>query len=66
MVHSVFHTGWGVAAGFLVFWLSWVFVAVCELSLVAESGGSSLQWLALSGSTGCLCSGFSTCSTLAP
>ena len=49
MVHSVFHTGWGVAAGFLVFWLSWVFVAVCELSLVAESGGSSLQWLALSG-----------------
>ena len=26
---------------FIYFWLHWVFVAVCELSLVAASGGHS-------------------------
>ena len=45
---------------FIYFWLRWVFVAVCGLSLVAASGGYSslrcagfsLQWLLLLRSTG--------------
>ena len=44
---------------FIYFWLCWVFVAVCGLSLVAASGGYSslrcmgfsLQWLLLLQST---------------
>ena len=51
------------------FWLHWVFVAVCGLSLVAASGGysslrcagSSLQWLLLLQSTGSRHVGFSSC-----
>ena len=29
---------------FIYFWLHWVFVAACGLSLVAASGGFSLLW----------------------
>ena len=29
---------------FIYFWLHWVFVAACELSLIAASGGYSLLW----------------------
>ena len=31
---------------YLYFWLHWVFVAACRLSLVAASGGYFLLWLA--------------------
>ena len=52
-----------------IFWLHWVFVAVCGLSLVALSGGYSLlrcagfslQWLLLLWSTGSRHAGFSSC-----
>ena len=55
------------------FWLHWVFVPVCRLSLVAASGGySSLQcvgfslwWLLLLQSTGSRRVGFSSCATWA-
>ena len=48
-----------------IFWLHWVFVAACGLSLVAASGGSSslrcmgfsLRWLLLLRSTGSRCTG---------
>ena len=54
---------------FTYFWLSWVFVAVRRLSLVAASGGYSLlrytgfllQWLLLLQSTGSRHVGFSSC-----
>ena len=56
---------------FIYFWLCWVFVAACGLSLVAVSGcysllrcaGFSLQWLLLLRSTGSRCTGFSNCGT---
>ena len=52
-----------------IFWLHWVFIAVCRLSLVAASGGYSLLlcvgfsfwWLLLLQSTGSRCVGFSIC-----
>ena len=52
------------------FWLRWVFVAACGLSLVAVSGGYSslrctgfsLQWLLFFWSMGSRCVGFSSCS----
>ena len=58
---------------FIYFWLRWVFVAVCWLSLVAASGGcSSLQcagfslwWLLLLWSMGSRHMGFSSCGTRA-
>ena len=58
---------------FIDFWLCWVFVAACGLSLVAASGGYSLlwctgfslQWLLLLWSTGSRHTGFSSCSTRA-
>ena len=58
---------------FIYFWLRWVFVAACGLSLVAASGGSSwlqcagfsLQWLLLLRSTGSRCTGFSSCGSQA-
>ena len=58
---------------FIYFWLRWVFVAVCRLSLVAVSGGYSslwctgfsLWWLPLLWSTGSRCVGFSSCGTWA-
>ena len=58
---------------FTYFWLSWVFVAACRLSLVEASGGyCSLQctgfllwWLLLLRSTGSRCMGFSSCGTRA-
>ena len=51
------------------FWLHWVFVAACGLSLVAASGGYSslrcvgfsLPWLLLLRSTGSRRMGFSSC-----
>ena len=51
------------------FWLCWVFVAVCGLSVVGESGGYSvivvhgllLQWLLLLQSMGSRHAGFSSC-----
>ena len=54
---------------FIYFWLRWVFVAVCRLSLVAARGGCSslwctgfsLQWLLLLYSTGSRHAGFSSC-----
>ena len=57
----------------LTFWLRWVFVAVCGLSLVAVSGGYSWllcvrflsRWLLLLRSTGPRLTGFSSCSTRA-
>ena len=58
---------------FIYFWLCWVFVAVCGLSLVVASGGYSslrcagfsLQWLLLLRSTGSRRMGFSSCGTWA-
>ena len=58
---------------FIYFWLPWVFVAVCGLSLVVASGGYSLlrcagfllRWLLLLRSTGSRRSGFSSCGTWA-
>ena len=55
---------------FFFFWLRWVFVVACGLSLVAASGGYSslrcvgfsLQWLLLLWSIGSRCMGFSSCS----
>ena len=55
------------------FWLRWVFVAACGLSLVAASGGYSslrcagfsLQWLLLWQSVGSRYTGFSSCGTQA-
>ena len=54
---------------FIYFWLCWVFVAACGLSLVVASGGCSslqcmgfsLQWLLLLRSTGSRHVGFSSC-----
>ena len=54
---------------FIYFWLRWVFVAACGLSLVAVSGGYSslwcagfsLRWLLLLQSTGSRRAGFSSC-----
>ena len=40
---------------FIYFWLRWVFVAVCGLSLVTASGGHSSLW----------CAGFSSCGSRA-
>ena len=56
---------------YFCFWLHWVFVAVCRLSLVVVSGGYSslwcvgfsLRWLLLLRSTGSRCVGFSSCGT---
>ena len=58
---------------FIYFWLRWVFVAACGLSLVAVSrgypllrcAGFSLQWLLLLWSTGFRRAGFSSCDTWA-
>ena len=58
---------------FIYFWLRWVFVAVCGLSLVVTRGGYSslrcvgfsLQWLHLLRSMGSRHVGFSSCSTWA-
>ena len=55
------------------FWLRWVFVAACGLSLVAVCGGYSLlrcagfslRWLFLLQSTGSRCTSFSSCGTQA-
>ena len=50
----------------LIFWLCWVFIAVCGLSLVAASGGYSLLWwLLLLRSTGSRHVGFSSCGSRA-
>ena len=54
---------------FIYLWLSWIFVAVCGLSLVVVSGGYSslwcmgvsLQWPLLLWSTGSRHAGFSSC-----
>ena len=56
-----------------IYWLCWVFVAACGLSLVAASGGYSLlqcvgfslRWLLLLRSTGSRRAGFSSCGTRA-
>ena len=58
---------------YFYFWLSWVFVAVCGLSLVVASRsysslwcvGFSLQWPLLSWSTGSRHAGFSSCGSRA-
>ena len=58
---------------FIYFWLRWVFVAACRLSLVAASRGYSslwctgfsLQWLLLLRSMGSRCAGFSSCGSRA-
>ena len=57
---------------FIYFWLHWVFVAVCRLSLVAASRGYSslwctgfsLWWLLLLQSMGSRFVGFSSCGSL--
>ena len=54
---------------YFYFWLHWVFVAACGLSLVAVRGGYSLlqctgfslPWLLLLQSMGSRCTGFSSC-----
>ena len=59
---------------FIYFWLCWVFVAVCGLSLVVTSRGYSslqcmgfsLRWLLLLRSTGSRPAGFSSCGLRAP
>ena len=51
---------------FIYFWLCWVFVAACRLSLVAASGGyPSLWWLLLLWSTGSRHAGFHSCGSQA-
>ena len=58
---------------FIYFWLHWVFVAACALSLVVASGGYSslwcagfsLRWLLLLQSTGSRQVGFSSCGSRA-
>ena len=58
---------------FIYFWLHWVFVAACGLSLVVVNGGYSslqctgfsLQWLLLLQSMGFRLTGFSSCGTRA-
>ena len=58
---------------FIYFWLCWIFVAACGLSLVAASGahsslrcaGFSLRWLLLLWSTGSRRAGFSSCGSQA-
>ena len=53
----------------IIFWLHWVFVAACRLSLVVASGGYSsllhagfsLRWLPLLQSTSSRRAGFSSC-----
>ena len=63
---SISHVG-------LFFWLRWVFVGACRVSLVAVSGsytslrrvGVSLQWLLLLRSTGSRRVGFSSWGTWA-
>ena len=58
---------------FIYFWLCWVFIAVCGLSLVAASGGYSslrctgfsLWWLLLLRSTDSRRAGFSSCGSWA-
>ena len=57
----------------IYFWLCWVFIAACGLSLVAVSWGYtllrcvgfSLRWLLLWQRTGFRCVGFSSCGTRA-
>ena len=57
---------------FTYFWLCWVFVALCRLSLVAASmgysslqcAGFSLRWPLLLGSMGSRHTGFSSCHTM--
>ena len=57
----------------IYFWLHWIFVAVCGLSLVAAREGYSslwctsvsLQWLLLLRNTGSKHAGFSSCGTWA-
>ena len=54
---------------FIYFWLCWVFVAACRLSLVVASRGYpslqcvgfSLRWLLLLRSMGSRCKSFSSC-----
>ena len=58
---------------FIYFWLHWVFVAACGLSLVVSSGGYSLlrctgfslRWLLLLRSMGSRRAGFSSCGSRA-
>ena len=58
---------------FIYFWLCWVFIAECGLSLVVASGGYSslqcagfsLQWPLLLRSTGPRRAGFGSCGTRA-
>ena len=58
---------------FICFWLCWVFLAACVLSLVAASGGYSLlqcvdfslRWLLLLRSTGSRHAGFRSCGSRA-
>ena len=58
---------------FIYLWLCWVFIAVCELSLVVVSRGYSslrcvgfsLRWLLLLWSLGSGCAGLSSCGTQA-
>ena len=58
---------------FIYFWLCWVFIAACGLSLVVASrgysslwcAGFSLSWLLLLWSTGSRHAGFSSCGTQA-
>ena len=57
----------------IYFWLHWVFVVACGLSLAVASGGYSLLrclcfslwWLLLLRSTGSRCTGFSSCGSRA-
>ena len=58
---------------FIYFWLHWVFIVMCGLSLVVASGvhsllrcaGLPLQWPLLLQSTGPRCMGFSSCASRA-
>ena len=58
---------------FIYFWLCWVFIAACRLSLLAVSGvysllrcaGFSLRWVLLLQSTGSRHVSFSSCGTQA-
>ena len=72
-VHIESTIGFFLKILFIYFWLRWVFIAACGLSLVAESRGYSLlrctgfslRWLLLLQSTGSRHMGFSSCGTRA-
>ena len=69
VAHSIIGSVFFLINLFIYFWLCWVFITACSLSLIAASrgysslwyAGFSLQWLLLLPSTGSRHTGFSSC-----